>query len=144
MKRVSQGFSMMEVMLAVAIIGILAALVGPAIVKKLGQVKLNTTKATMASIKSAIMDYQNDVGHFPTKAEKGLQALVHSPRGAVSKKWDGPYLEGQDDVPQDAWGFDFEYNAPPVKNKGKFKYFEIISYGEEGEDGGSEPILIGA
>src|SRR3954469_24611254 len=101
-----QGMALMEVMLAVMILGILASLVGPAILRKLRQVNVNTTKSTMATIKSALLDYKQDMGHFPTKKEGSLNALVTKPNIKGSEKWDGSYLEGQNEVPQDRWGND--------------------------------------
>lgn len=137
------GFSIMEVMLAVAIMGILAVMIGPSIVKKLGQVKENTTKSTMATLKSALQDYYTDIGHFPNKSEKGLDALVVRPKGKAAKKWDGPYIEGESEIPTDAWGGEFEYNAPPARYKDKFKRYELISFGESGEEGGDEEVVMG-
>lgn len=143
LKRVP-GFSLIEVMIAVAIIGIMAATVGPSIVNYLSKGRVSQTKTKLATIKMALQDYQTDVGHFPTKAEGNLQALVKSPKGEkVRKKWDGPYIEGGE-VPEDAWGFDFEYNAPPARYKDKYRYFEVISYGETGEETGKDELHVGA
>lgn len=141
---VARGFSLIEVMIAVAIIGIMAAVVGPSIVGYLSKGRVSQTKTNMASVKMALQDYQADIGHFPTKAEGGLQALVTPPKGdKVRKKWDGPYLEGGE-VPEDAWGFDFEYNAPPARFKGKYRYFELVSFGETGEETGKDELHVGA
>ncbi|MGD1997485.1 MAG: type II secretion system protein GspG, partial [Candidatus Dependentiae bacterium] len=91
-----------------------------------------------------LQEYYSDIGHFPTKAEGGLNALVKPPKNQiVRKKWDGPYLEGQDEIPEDGWGFQFEYYAPP-RQKGKFRHFELLSHGEEGPDGNSDEIVVGA
>lgn len=139
-KRVLQpGFSLMEIMIAIAIIGLMAVMVGPSLVKYLGRAKESKTVATLAALKQAMQDYQQDIGHFPTKSEGGLKALVQRPKAEkVRKKWDGPYLEGEDEVPEDAWNFEFEYNMPPTRHKGKYKYYEIISFGENNEEGGKE------
>ena len=140
----SAAFSLMEIMIVVAIIGALAAMVGPRLMGSFGKAQVATTKATMSTLKQALQDYNQDIGRFPTEADGGLNALVQRPKGKAGAKWDGPYLEGEEEVPEDAWGFEFEYNRPPKKNKGKYKYYEIVSYGEDGEDGDSEPIVVGA
>lgn len=138
------GFSMMEIMVVMAVILILASLVGPRVISMLGRGKQSATTATMATIKQALQEYYSDIGHFPNKAEKGLQALVQPPKNSAQrKKWDGPYLEGQDEVPQDGWGYEFEYYAPP-RQKGKFRHFELVSHGEEGPDGNTDEIVVGA
>ena len=81
------------------------------------------------------MDFKGDVGRFPNKRE-GLEALVKKP-ATKPEGWDGTYIEGRDEVPQDAWRNDFDYNVgPDIKSKDKYKYFEIISYGADGEPGG--------
>jgi len=132
-----EAFTLMEVMLAVAIIGILAAVAGPAIMRKWREVNINTTKSTMQSIKAALMDYRQDMGHFPTKREGSLDALVQKPTVKGNERWDGPYLEGKSEMPTDAWNNDFIYNTgTEITQKDRFKYFEIISYGANGEPGG--------
>ena len=138
------GFSMVEIMVVLAIIGIMMSLVGPRVISMLSRGKQTATTSTMATMKQALQEYYNDIGHFPTKAEGGLNALVSPPKNqALRKKWDGPYLEGQDELPEDGWGFPFEYYAPP-RQKGKFRHFEILSHGEEGPDGNSEEIVVGS
>lgn len=137
------GFTMIELMIVIAIIAALAALVGPALIKNLGKSKVTTTQANMTALKAALQDYYSDMGHFPTKSEKGLQALVERPRGPVGKKWEGPYLEGKTELPLDGWDADFEYNSPPVKFKQQYRYYEIISYGDPSKEG-QEPLSVGA
>ncbi len=136
-QRKNDAFTLMEVMLAVAILGILAALVGPGIVKKMRQVTVNTTKTKMENLKAAVLDYKVDIGHFPSKREGGLEALVVKPNIKGADRWDGPYLSGRKEVPLDGWRNDFDYNVgQDIKNKDKYRYFEIISYGSDGEPGG--------
>jgi general secretion pathway protein G len=124
-----EAFTLMEVMLAVVIIGVLSTLVVPGIIKKMRNMKINTTMHTMAALKSALMDYNQDVGHFPSAEEGNLKALLKRPRGI--KKWDGPYIENTVDVPTDEWNNDFEYNKTPKKYKNIYKFYEIISDGPE-------------
>ena len=132
-----QAFTLVEVMIAVAIIGMMAAVVIPNIQKYLAKAKVSSTQTTMAAIKSALLDYQSDMGNFPTKREGGLDALIEKPNVKGSERWEGPYLEGQDEVPTDAWRNEFEYNTGSDITQKKFKHYEIISHGANGEEGGS-------
>jgi len=137
------AFTLLEVMIAIVIIGILATLVVPNVMKRWKNVRVNQTQATMAALKSALLDYKNDMGQFPTRREGGLQVLVEKPNIKGAENWDGPYLEGKK-IPVDAWGQEFEYNRPPERYKGEgYKYFEIISPGPDPEAGEPE-IHMGA
>lgn len=120
------GFTLMEVLLAVVIIGVLAALIGPNIMKRIKQMNINATKATMASLQSAIREYKQEVGQFP----KTLDDLIEKPSGKAEKFWDGPYLD-KPQIPIDSWKNEYEYNIPPVRFK-DYKYYEIISFGDDG------------
>lgn len=127
------AFTIMEVLIAVVIIGILATLAGPRIMDILRGVKASKTKAGMAALQGGLERYQMDVGKLPKK----LDALIEMPkelRGTPrEKKWNGPYIKG-DDVLYDGWGEEYEYSAPPTRFKKEFKYYEIISYGPNGEE----------
>lgn len=142
--KLKSGFSIIEISIALVVIGLLVATVGPAAFKMLGKAKETTTRSTLNTLKSAITDYSDDMGHFPNKAEGGLNALVERPKGPSGKKWKGIYLEGQTEVPADGWNNEIQYNCPPVQFKDRYKRFEIFSYGEQGEGGSSEPIHVGA
>lgn len=144
MTRKKEAFTLMEVMIAVVVIGVLATLAIPGVMRMRRQLQKNSTKATMAGIESALHDYRDDIGHFPTRQEGGLEAIVVRPRGPAGEKWDGPYLKGKDELPQDSWGYDFEFNlGPAIKSKTKYKYYEIISYGPEGPDNEKDNISMG-
>ena len=140
------AFSLMEIMIAVAIIGVMAAVVGPSIIKYLSKGKETATVATLSSLKQAVQDYMNDVGHVPNKKEGGLEALIEQPKMAkIAKRWDGPYLDGQEDIPDDSWGNEFVYNTgKDIMNKKKYRYFEIISGGENGDIEEGKNFDIGA
>ena len=135
------AFTLMEILVVVFIIGLLATLVGPRVIGLMTKGKISATKATLSAIKTGLVEYKQDIGHFPTAREGGLDALVIMPNIKGNEKWEGPYLEAQEEVPLDSWGNEFEYNLPPVMYKTKYKYFEVISQGEEGED---KPIHTGA
>lgn len=126
------GFTMIEIMIAVAIIGFLSVTVGTKISGYLDRAKVTQAKTMLTGLKEAVMDYTMQIGHPPTKKEGGLQALVEKPRDPVAaQKWKEPFLTG--DVPNDPWSHEFEYNSPAVVHK-KYKRFEIFSRGKTGDD----------
>jgi len=140
-KRFARGFSLIEIMIGLAIIGTMAALVMPNLLKYIGRGKETATKSGLATVKAALIDYNNDIGHFPTKAEGGINALVKMPKGDRYKKyWNGPYVEGSD-LPLDGWKNDFIYNSPPVKLKNEFKFYEVYSTGDP-SSGDDEKITL--
>ncbi len=130
----SSAFTLVEILIVLMIIGFLFAFVGPALYRRIAQSDVSMTKLKMGKIKDAMIEYKTNVGHYPTKKEGGLQALIVKPQGAEG--WNGPYLDGEDDL-LDKWGNEFECNIPPVRYKNKYRYLEIISFGADGEEGGT-------
>jgi general secretion pathway protein G len=123
--RTARGFSLVEMLVAVAIIGLLVGLVGPAAMRQLQGSRVNTTEAQIAQLRTALDIFQIDTGRLPAEGE-GLAALVSNP-GAVPG-WNGPYLrDGQ--MPVDAWGgaFLYKYDGTTV---------QVISLGADGQPGG--------
>jgi len=131
MTRKRDAFSMMEIMIVVFIIGLLAAVVGPNLMKLMFKGNVSAAQSTVKSLKAAIVDFKMDVGRFP----KTLEELVKDVEG-VGIKWQGTYLEGQSEIPEDPWGNPYVYHRgkKDIVFPEKYKNFEIISYGEEGED----------
>jgi general secretion pathway protein G len=124
------AFTLMEVMIAVLIIGILATIAGPAVFNQLKKVKVNTTKSILATLKGAINEYNGDVGALP----KRLEDLVEQPTDPkIASHWHGSYLS-KTEVPLDGWNHPIEYHTPPVRYKNELKYFELYSYGADGEE----------
>lgn len=124
--RLSNGFTLLELLVVVAIIGLLAAYVGPRYFSQLGKSESAVAKAQIEAFAKALDNYRLDVGRYPT-TEQGLAALGAS---TGSKKWNGPYLAKE--LPVDPWGNPYRYKAPGAKGD-----FEILSYGKDGLPGGS-------
>lgn len=129
------GFSLIEMLVVVFIIGLLATLVGPRAMKLFFSGKESAAKSTLNALKAAVTEYNMKMGSFPSQQE-GLNALVQNVKN--NPKWEGSFLEGQVDVPLDPWGAEYIYNRPPQHFKDRYQYFEIISYGQDGE--GSDKV----
>ncbi len=130
----SRAFTMIEMIVVLGIIAFILAFVGPAITKRFGKSQVAMTKMKMSKLKSALLEYRQDMGHYPkSQKEGGFQALLTRPNVANNEKWDGPYIESEEDL-QDSWSFDLEYNNPPQKYRQQYKIFEIISIGGEAEE----------
>lgn len=121
--RLNSGFTFIELVIAIAIIGIIAALVGPAIYRRFAEAQLTGAVTTMKSLDSSIKLYKIHTGQFPNK----LDDLIKKP--ANIQNWKGPYLEDIDEIPKTAWGEDYIYKAP---TKGSQK-FELYTTGQDGE-----------
>jgi general secretion pathway protein G len=126
-----RGFTLIELMVVIVILGILAGLIVPKIMGRPEQAKEVKAKLLVESISTALHLYKLDNGEYPT-TEQGLQALVSPPTsGDTPKHWrKGGYLE-KGKVPKDPWGNDFVYLCPGVHDD-----FDLISYGADGVPGG--------
>ena len=103
----TDGFTLVELLVVLAILGMLAALVGPQVLNQLGGAKSKSAAIQIRDFEQALELYKLDVGRFPREGD-GLQALVRQPSGA--KGWNGPYLK-KDQVPDDPWGNAYEYRV---------------------------------
>jgi general secretion pathway protein G len=127
-KRSAQhGFTLIEMLVVISIIGLIMALVGPRVLNYLSESKTKTAKIQIESFASSLDLYFLDAGRYPTGPE-GLTALVQKPGNIAS--WNGPYLKGTV-VPVDPWGHPYVYRAP-----GQHGAYDIISYGSDGQEGG--------
>jgi general secretion pathway protein G len=122
----SLGFTLLELLVVIVIIGLLAAYVGPRYFAQLGKSERSTAKAQIESFGKALDTYRLDTGRYPS-TEQGLNVLVTKPNDEL--KWAGPYL--QKTVPMDPWGRAYIYRAP-----GQGGDFDLLSMGKDGQIGG--------
>ena len=127
-----QGMTLVEIMVVIAILGILMTIVGIAALNQLEKAKVGTTEVQMGNLESALLLYKVDHGKYPSSAE-GLDALVNPPPGKNGKTFPS-YVEG-DAVPTDAWDNPFLYYSPGTH--GDHDY-EIVSLGADGAEGGDK------
>jgi general secretion pathway protein G len=122
------GFTLLELLVVVAIIALLAGYVGPKYFAQLGKSEIGVTKAQIDAFDKALDQYRLDVGHYPT-TEQGLQALMKQPGSET--KWSGPYMKKE--IPIDPWGHAYQYRFPGSNGKD----FDLLSYGKDGLPGGT-------
>jgi general secretion pathway protein G len=127
-RRAERGFTLVEILVVITIIGLIMALVGPRVINYLGEAKVKAAKIQIESFSSALDLYYLDAGHYPSSSE-GLGALAQRPGGATT--WNGPYVKGGV-VPNDPWGHPYVYRAP-----GEHGAYDIVSYGSDGQEGGT-------
>jgi len=120
------GFTLMELLVVLAILGFLMSLVGPRVLNQLGGAKTKTAAIQIKDLEQALEMYKLDVGQFPS-TEQGLNALAEKPAGVVG--WNGPYLKS--DVPVDPWKREYYYKYPGERGE-----LDIFSYGQNGSPGG--------
>ena len=125
-----RGFTLVEILVVITIIGLIMSLVGPRVLNYLSDSKVKAAKIQIQSFTSALELFYLDAGRYPTSSE-GLTALVKSTGGLSA--WNGPYLKGGQ-VPNDPWGKPYVYRSP-----GERSPYEIISYGADGVEGGTGP-----
>lgn len=126
--RQAAGFTLLELLVVIVIIGLLAAYVGPKYFAQLGKSEVTIAKAQIEAFEKSLDTYRLDVGRYPS-SDEGLAALMAAPATAGAK-WNGPYLKKG--VPADPWGHAYQYRAPGAKSE-----FEIVSLGRDGQPGGS-------
>lgn len=123
------GFTLIEVMVVIVILGVLAALIVPNVMGRSEKAKIDTTQITLKGVAGALDQYKLDNGHFPTMQEGGLDALVNQP--ATAKNWmPGGYVKGG--YPKDSWKNDVQYVIPGADNRA----FDLYSFGADGKEGG--------
>ncbi|NOS73402.1 MAG: type II secretion system major pseudopilin GspG [Methyloglobulus sp.] len=121
------GFTLLELLVVLGIIAMLAGLVGPQVMKHMGESKVKAAKVQIEDLAQTLDMYKLDVGSYPT-SEQGLNALIESPDGA--QRWNGPYLR-KSKVPLDPWQQEYKYTSPGEHGK-----FDISSLGADSKEGG--------
>ncbi|HPQ94515.1 MAG: type II secretion system major pseudopilin GspG [Thiothrix sp.] len=123
-----RGFSLIELMIVLVILGLIAGIVGPQALKYLGRGKSQSAKVQIENISAALDMYRLEVGNYPTSSE-GLKSLVSSPSGA--RGWNGPYLK-KGSVPVDPWNNEYQYKRPGTSGQP----YDLVSLGADGAAGG--------
>ncbi|QFY42270.1 type II secretion system protein GspG [Candidatus Methylospira mobilis] len=129
------GFTLIELLVVLAIIGLLAGLVGPQVIKHLGESKSKAARVQLEELSSALDMYRIDNGRYPT-SEEGLDVLIEAPSNAAG--WNGPYLRKKK-VPLDPWNQPYHYTAPG--QHGKYDLFTLGADNAEGGDGEDKDVL---
>lgn len=127
-KKSAKGFTLLEILVVVAIIGVLAAMIVPNVIGQRDQANVDLAKASMASIASALDMYRLDNNKYPT-TQQGLRALVEKPSDA--KKWNPQGYMNK--LPLDPWGNEYVYLSPGVDGP-----YDLLSMGADGEEGGED------
>jgi general secretion pathway protein G len=122
------GFTLLELLVVMVIIGLLASYVAPRFFEQIGKSEIKTTRAQLDAFDKALGTYRLDTGHYPS-TEQGLKALVERP--ADEPKWSGPYLSKA--LPSDPWGHPYLYRQPGDQTHD----YDLLSYGKDGQRGGT-------
>lgn len=145
-----QGFTLMEMLVVLAILVLLVAMVAPRVLGTQKKADINAAKTQVGLLKASLERYALDMKTFPA-TEQGLQALLEAPADegtaagdgsegevAGTTNWDGPYLNSTD-LPKDPWGNAYQYEYPPTHGTGD--YPDIWSFGPDKEDGTEDDIV---
>jgi general secretion pathway protein G len=124
-----RGFTLIEMLVVITIIGMIMGLIGPRVLNYMGESKVKTARIQIQSFGSALDLFYLDAGRYPSTAE-GLAALVR-PSGGLAG-WAGPYLKGGN-VPNDPWNNPYVYRSPGLHGP-----YDIVSYGSDGQEGGTD------
>lgn len=136
-RHLAHGFTLLEVLVVLVIIGLLAGYVGPRYFAQIGKSETKVARAQIDGLEKALDQYNLDTGHYPS-TEQGLAALMT--KSDAEPRWGGPYLKKA--IPNDPWGRPYIYRSPGQKSD-----FDLFSYGKDGQPGGegdAEDVGVGA
>jgi general secretion pathway protein G len=136
-RRQQRGFTLLELLVVLAILGLLIGLVAPAALRQLESSKEKIAHQSIERIAGVLDIYKLDVGVYPT-TEQGLLALIARPSGVT--RWNGPYLKGEN-VPQDPWGRPFIYHNPSQRAGHEYDLYSLGRTGQPGGTGDAATIL---
>ena len=125
----ARGFTLLEMLVVLLIIGLLVGLVGPRLFGRVETSKVQAAEAQVKMLRQAVETYRLDVGTLPA-ANEGLEALAKAPNDTVKPRWKGPYLD--DAVPTDPWGNKYQYAVPGAEGRP----YALYSFGADGKPGG--------
>ena len=126
-RRATRGFTLLELMVVIVIIGVLAVLIAPSVLRRVGEAKVTAAKADLSTLMNQLKIYKLDNGRYPS-TDQGLQALVARPTtGSIPGNWKS-YL---DKLPDDPWHHPYQYANPGVHGE-----VDVFSYGADGQPGG--------
>lgn len=132
------GFTLVEILVVVIVLGLLAGLVGPRIIGRVSEAKGTTARTQIEMMGTALDSYRLDNGRYPT-TQQGLRALRTKPtEEPIPINWRGPYLRRE--VPLDPWGRPYEYRSPGEVNPGSFDLFTLGLDGSRGGEGENADI----
>jgi general secretion pathway protein G len=128
------GFTLVELLVVLAILGLLVALAAPRVMKYLGSARSDTARIQIEKLSGVLDLYRLEIGHYPTEQE-GLRALVEKP--AQADNWNGPYLKNRESL-IDPWGQPYGYHSPG--EHGEFDLYTLGADGKEGGDGADKDV----
>jgi general secretion pathway protein G len=130
--RNARGFTLIEIMVVVIIIGLLAAIIVPTVVNKVDEARVTKAKADIQALETALTEYRLDNSVYPS-TDDGLQALSQQPNDPSVTHWHGPYIQ---QISKDPWGRDYQYEYPGTHGQA----YDLYTLGADGQPGGNDTI----
>ncbi len=127
-RRMNLGFTLLELLVVILIIGLLVGIVGPRLLGQVSKSEVTAARAQLDALDKAIQAFRMDTGHFPAPSQ-GLKALMAAP--SDEPRWRGPYMRGE--VPPDPWGSPYQYRLPGTNGRD----YDLYSFGRDRASGGT-------
>ena len=132
--RLNRGFTFLEIMFVVVIIGVLLAVAVPRLTGKTEKARIRATELQIRNISMALKEYEMEIGSFP-QTNQGLEALIERPSGVSEEMWTEPFLDSET-LPKDSWNKEFHYRAPGEHHRD----FDLWSAGPDGVEGNEDDV----